>query len=133
MHSEDLEINQCEECFKTFKRNDYMTVHRRLVHKTVKVSIDMVNSLQQDDGSFKCKICGEVFTGLNADDDLIKHIVIKCKSVEQFLCGVCEKSFCSRKIIHFEGPVNLFSCDYEQCQFITKHKSNFSEASKEEA
>ena len=74
-------------------------------------------------------ICGEVFTGFNADDDLIKHVVIKCKSEEQFLCGVCEKSFYLKKIIYSEGPVNLFSCDYEQCQFITKHKSNFSEAS----
>ena len=103
-----------------------MTVHSSLVHKTVKVSI---NSLHQDDGSFKCMICGEVFTGFNADDDLIKHVVIKCKSEEQFLCGLYENSFCSKKIIHFEGPVNLFLFDYEQCQLITKHKSNFSEAS----
>ena len=59
----------------------------------------------------------------------IKHVVRKCKSDGQLLCSVCEKSFCSqfnleqhKKIIHYEGPVNLFSC--EQCQFISKHKSN---------
>jgi len=131
IHSEDSEKYQCEDCDKIFRRNDYLTVHRRIVHKTVKVSVDMVNTLQEEDGSFKCKICGEVFKGDNADDDIIEHIARKCKRKEQFLCGVCEKGFGSQfnlkrhqKIIHIEGPKNLFSCDYEQCQFITKHKAN---------
>ena len=36
----------------------------------------MVNTLEQDNGSFKCKICGDVFTGLNDDDDLMKEFRI---------------------------------------------------------
>ena len=83
MHSEDPEIYQCEEYYKTLKRNDYLTVHRKLVHKTVKVSTDMVNTLNQDDVSFKCKICDKVFTGDNADDDIIKHVVRKYKREER--------------------------------------------------
>jgi ribosomal protein L37AE/L43A len=43
MYSEDLGIYQCDECYKTFRRNDYLTVQRRLVNKTLKVSINMVN------------------------------------------------------------------------------------------
>ena len=74
-------------------------------------------------------MCGVVFIGINADDDLIAHVVRKCKSEEKFLCSVCKKSFCSKfnlekhmKIIHYNAPEDLFSC--EQCQFVSKHKSN---------
>ena len=129
MHRNNPEIYQCEDCQKTFKRNDYLTVHRRLVHKAVNVAIDMVETLKQDDGSFMCKNCREVFTGLNADKDVIKHVAEKCKGDERFLCSVCNKSFSSKsnleqhkKNIHYDGPRNILSC--EQCEFITKHKSS---------
>jgi uncharacterized Zn-finger protein len=126
MHKENSKIYQCYYCKKTFKRNDYLTVHQRLVHRKVNIAVDMVETLKLPDGSYKCKICGE----LKADkDDVIAHLVEKCKSVEQCLCPVCNKCFSSKsnlsqhmQNIHYDGPVNVLSC--EDCEFVTKHKSS---------
>ena len=129
MDRDNSNIYKCEDCHKSFKRNDYLTVHKRIFHKEVKVSVDMVVTLKQDDGSYKCKICEEVFSGYRADKDVIAHLVEKCKSYEQFLCSVCNKCFSSKsnteqhkKNVHYDGPMNVLSC--EQCDFITKHKQS---------
>ena len=122
---------QCVDCQKEFKRNDYLTVHRSLVHKAVNVAVDMVETLRQDDGSYKCKDCGEVFLGNEADKNVVahSHSVKKCKSDERFLCSECRKYFTSKfnleqhkKNIQYEGPINILSC--EHCDFITKHKTS---------
>jgi hypothetical protein len=104
-------------------------VNQRLVHKAVNVATDMVETLKQDDVSYKCKNCGEVFSGFKADKDVIAHVVEKCKSDERFLCSVCNKCFSSKsnleqhkKNIHYDGLRNVLSC--EQCELITKHKSS---------
>ena len=83
-HKENPEIYQCVDCKKEFKWNDYLTVHRSLVHKAVNVAVDMVETLRQDDGSYKCKDCGEVFLGNEADKNVVAHLMKKCKSDDQF-------------------------------------------------
>jgi uncharacterized Zn-finger protein len=90
---ENPKISKCFDCDKTFKRADYLTVHRNLVHRQVKIEVDMAETLKLPDGSYKCKICGEV----KADKrDVIKHLVEKCKSAEQCLCPVCNKCSSSK-------------------------------------
>ena len=129
-HKENPKLYKCIDCNKTFKRNDYLTVHRKLVHKVVSVAVGMVATLKQQDGSYKCNNCGEVFSRVNAEDNIVAaHVVEKCRKVEQFLCPVCNKCFSSKSnlqqhkaIIHFEGPMNILSCD--DCEFVTKHKSS---------
>ena len=75
IHNDTTGIYECPYCQKTFKRKDYVKVHCKLVHKRVDVSVDMVDTLKQDDDSYKCKCCGEVFLGSSADKDIIAHLV----------------------------------------------------------
>merc|ERR1719318_1760047 len=96
-HKENPKLYKCIDCNKTFKRNDYLMVHRKLVHKVVSVAVGMVATLKQSDGSYKCNNCGEVFSGVNAKENIVAaHIVEKCRKVEQFLCPVCNKYFSSK-------------------------------------
>lgn len=135
IHNDTTGIYECPYCQKTFKRKDYVKVHCKLVHKRVDVSVDMVDTLKQDDDSYKCKCCGEVFLGSSADKDIIAHLVKKCKSEDNFPCSVCHKCFSSKsnmeqhkKNIHSEEPRKILSCD--QCDFVTIHKPNLSQHKK---
>ena len=105
-------------------------MHHKIVHKEVNVAVDMVATLKQSDGSYKCNNCGEVFSGLNAEKHVVAaHVVEKCRSGVKFLCPECNKSFSSKsnlayhmKMIHYAGPTNVLYC--EDCEFVTKHKSS---------
>ena len=129
-HKENPNVYQCMDCQKALKRKDYLTVHRKLVHTFIKHSMLLVDTLKQSDGSYKCNNCGEVFSGLKADEHIVTaHIVEQCRRAEEFLCPVCNKCFSSKsnleqhkKIIHYDGPMNVLSC--EDCEFLTKHKSS---------
>ena len=73
------------DCQKAFKRKDYLTVHRKLVHTFIKHSMLLVDTLKQSDGSYKCNNCGEVFSGLKADEHIVTaHIVEKFRRAEEF-------------------------------------------------
>ena len=126
MHKANPKKYQCITCNKSFKRNDYLTVHRRLVHRRVSIAVDMVEELKLPDGNYKCKKCGLV----EADkDDIIAHLVEKCKSAKQCVCPVCNKNFSSKfnlsqhiQNTHHDGPINVLSCDV--CEFVTRHQSS---------
>jgi len=129
IHKENTCIYECLYCQKTFQRKDYVKVHFKLVHKKNDFEIDMVDTLKQDDESYKCKCCGKVFLGSSADKDLIAHLVKKCKSDETFACSICQKCFSSnsnmeqhRKNIHSKEPRKILSCN--ECEFVTIHKPN---------
>jgi hypothetical protein len=100
-HKKNPEMYQCVDCQKEFKRNDYLTVHTSLVHNAVNVAVNMVETLRQDDGSYKCKDCGEVFLGNEADKNVVAHLMKKCKSDDQFSC---------RKYFTIDNFSELFVC-----------------------
>ena len=83
MHNGTTGIYECPYCQKTFKRKDYVKVHCKLVHLRVDVSVDMVDTLKQDDDSYKCKCCGEVFLGSSADKDIIAVCAISVSALSQ--------------------------------------------------
>ena len=129
LHKKNPNIYQCKKCPKEFNRKDNLTVHLKVVHKLVDVDTDMVELFRQEDESFACKVCGYVFSGNEADKNLVEHFVRKCKPEERFPCSECGKDFSSKfnleqhkRNIHYEVPRNIFSCKY--CDFISKHKTS---------
>lgn len=127
VHQETLDLHKCNLCDKEFCRKDKLTKHTKTVHGKVNVAIGMVKMFENlSDKSYTCKICGKLFNGDTAKEELQEHLVEnKCK---QFECSECAKKF-SRKdnfeqhkrILH-SGSQKTISC--KLCDFVTKHKNS---------
>ena len=129
VHEQAPTVHKCKMCEKEFNRKDSLTAHLKAVHKLVNYDIDMVKLFRQDDGSFKCEICQQVFSGEEADKNLADHLSLKCNNVKKFICTECNQNF-SRKFnleehkrkFHSMEPQNIIKC--EHCEFATKHKNS---------
>lgn len=129
LHSKAPKIHQCDHCPKQFTRADNLTVHLKVVHMKVNIYPSMVELMRQDEESFACKVCDQVFSGEEAAINLEHHLVRKCRSEERFPCSECDKDFSSKfnmeqhkRNLHFEVTKNIFCCKY--CDFISKHKNS---------
>ena len=74
---------------------------------------------QQDDGSYKCKICGENFGGDEAFSNLKDHITAKCKHPIEIQCKDCGKPFSNQSdfkkhidLKHLNKIQNFFCYQY---------------------
>ena len=129
-HDVGAEKFKCDKCEKSFMRKDRLTRHKQSVHNFVNVKINSVESMKNED-KFTCKMCQMSFSGSNSKDELIEHLVRKCKPVERFSCNVCDKDFSTRfnqtqhrKSAHFGMPQNVFHCEVKSCAFLTKYKTS---------
>ena len=77
-----------------FIRKDNLTKHEQRVHHLFNIDFsEAAKRTQQDDGSYKCKICGENFGGDEAFSDLRDHAIAKCKHPIEIQCKDCGKPF----------------------------------------
>ena len=58
---------------------DTLQKHKRMVHKLVGMKVNMAESFKEDKNHFKCKSCGQVFSGPAGKKNLVTHLSKKYK------------------------------------------------------
>ena len=91
-------------------KKDNLTKHEQRVHHLFNIDFsEAAKRTQQDDGSYKCKICGENFGGDEAFSDLRDHAIAKCKHSIEIQCKDCGKPFSNQS--DFKKHIDLKHLD----------------------
>ena len=129
LHKESLELHQCSLCQKQFTRKDNLTVHKKVVHRSVNLETSMTELSRQDKDSFACRVCGVKFSGERAEKELVAHLVNKCRADQRVSCNKCDRDFSSQfnmkqheRSFHNNVPKITFSCKF--CDFVSQHKTS---------
>ena len=126
---------KCDDCGKSFGRKSNFFRHRQTVHAKWNVNFNMARKrLQQQDGSYECKMCKQKFCEKDSDQ-LDRHVASKCcqkgnlviNEQCRFQCSLCEKSYKDeynlRKHINWKhsGSEQVpFKCNYCDKEFVQK-------------
>jgi hypothetical protein len=128
IHNKEAELFKCIKCDKSFIRKDQLTRHKQSVHKLVSIKLNLVESLKEEVDKYTCKVCHKIFSGSDAEDLYVEHLVRKCKPDERFGCDSCDKDFSTqtnlnqhKRNVHYAVSQTVFHCDVEFCGFLTKH------------
>ena len=120
----------CETCGVSFSRKDSLSKHTETVHGLYRLAFDDAKMMLANEGGFKCRVCGEEFSGDDASRNLNSHLVTKCQRKTRAQCGQCSASFTHQwdlnkhiKIKHKLGTES-FSCTH--CDFKTDYKNSMS-------
>lgn len=120
----------CETCGVSFSRKDSLSKHTQTIHGLYKWAFDDAETMLANEGGFKCKVCGEEFSGDDASGNLKTHLVTKCQRKTRAQCGQCQASFAHQwdlnKHINIKHKLGTESFSCTLCDFKTDYKTSMS-------